>query len=116
MGPLEKISHKISVRLIKIGIGEAIDLMGEQTPMKIFKATWFYETYLFKLTGRTYNPIFVGLTSQFLQSQLLPLCVCVYVCIEICTMSFAVFAYSSKIAKNTNVNSPQINLWKNLFP
>ena len=75
MGPLKKI--KISVRLIKIGIGEAIDLMGEQTPMKIFKATWFYETYLFKLTGRTYNPIFVGLTSQFLQSQLLPLCVCV---------------------------------------
>ena len=39
MEPLEKISHKISVRLIKIGIGEAIDLMGEQTPMKIFKAT-----------------------------------------------------------------------------
>ena len=37
MGPLKKI--KISVRLIKIGIGEAIDLMGQQTPMKIFKAT-----------------------------------------------------------------------------
>ena len=44
MGPLKKI--KISVRLIKIGIGEAIDLMEEQTPMKIFKATQFYETYL----------------------------------------------------------------------
>ena len=63
MGPLKKI--KISVRLIKIGIGEAIDLMGQQTPMKILKQHSFtrHTLGLLKLTGRIYNPIFIGLTS-----------------------------------------------------